>query len=118
MMNRRLRLRLPVLLTVAVLIFALVGHCRGSRTTINAFKIRHKGQYGHYPADGHSFFNLMPKRRVPTSAPSRKHNDLGLQHKKIETNDYQLFQQNYNVLIKALQVACGYSKKREKQNKN
>ncbi|CAA0830201.1 Protein IDA-LIKE 2 [Striga hermonthica] len=78
MMNRGLRL--PALLTAAILIVALVGgQCRCSRTTINAFRIRHKGQNGHNPADGHSFFQLMPKRWVPASAPSRKHNDLGLQ---------------------------------------
>ncbi|PIN10000.1 hypothetical protein CDL12_17413 [Handroanthus impetiginosus] len=62
------------LLTLLVLVFILVlGHCNGSRTT-NTFKTRPKPQNS-----SQIFLDYLPKRRIPASAPSRKHNDLGLQ---------------------------------------
>ncbi|KAH6769471.1 inflorescence deficient in abscission 2 [Perilla frutescens var. hirtella] len=62
-----------VLLSAVVLILALGGHCNASRS-MNAFKIKHRPQN----STGH-FLNFMPKRWIPASGPSRKHNDLGLQ---------------------------------------
>ncbi|KAL8045182.1 hypothetical protein ABFS82_08G096100 [Erythranthe guttata] len=73
------RRRLVVLTALALVIVAqmVVGQCNGSRTTINAFKTTPHSSSSSSPR-GH-FSNLLPKRWVPFSAPSRKHNDLGLQ---------------------------------------
>ncbi|PIN21062.1 hypothetical protein CDL12_06250 [Handroanthus impetiginosus] len=61
-----------LLLLTAVVFILVLGHCNGSRT-INDFKVSPESQN-----QGH-FFNFMPKRWIPASGPSRKHNDLGLQ---------------------------------------
>ncbi|KAK4393814.1 protein IDA-LIKE 2 [Sesamum angolense] len=68
------RSRLAVVLSAALVFLLVLGHCHASRQPINAFKIRPKPQQSR----GH-FLNFLPKRWVPASGPSRKHNDLGLQ---------------------------------------
>ncbi|KAL7102116.1 hypothetical protein ACP275_08G099400 [Erythranthe tilingii] len=70
--SRRRRLAVLTALALVIVVQMVVGHCNGSRTTINAFKTTPHSPRGH-------FSNLLPKRWVPFSAPSRKHNDLGLQ---------------------------------------
>ncbi|KAL1569431.1 inflorescence deficient in abscission 2 [Salvia divinorum] len=66
-MNRWKRL----LVLSAVVFILAVGHCKASSRSVNAFKAK--------PNSSGHFFNFMPKRWIPASAPSRKHNDLGLQ---------------------------------------
>ncbi|KAB1210294.1 Protein IDA-LIKE 2 [Morella rubra] len=54
------------------LLFFILGHCHGARTT-NVFKLEPKSQYS-----GH-FLGFLPRRiPIPVSGPSRKHNDIGL----------------------------------------
>lgn len=67
--------RRPLILLVWLLaILFLFGHCEGSRTTQQVFKIKPKSQFS-----GH-FLGFLPRRiPIPASGPSRKHNDIGLQ---------------------------------------
>ncbi|KAK9012709.1 hypothetical protein V6N11_040747 [Hibiscus sabdariffa] len=56
-----------------------VSHCHGSRATAtnNVFKIEPKSPYvGH-------FVGFLPRHLpIPSSGPSRKHNDIGLQSRR------------------------------------
>lgn len=71
------------LVLLFLILFQCQSFCSESRNT-NAFKLRPKPQNN---TNNHSsssssthFLNLLPKRSIPTSAPSRKHNQLGLQN--------------------------------------
>ncbi|GMI68609.1 hypothetical protein HRI_000530200 [Hibiscus trionum] len=66
-----------LLLWLLLMLTFIVSHCHGSRTTAaadNVFKIKPKSPYvGH-------FVGFLPRHLpIPSSGPSRKHNDLGLQ---------------------------------------
>lgn len=73
-MNISCNKRLLLLTAVAVLLF----HGGDASRTINTYKIRSEPP-PNSDSGGH-FLNFMPKRWIPASAPSRKHNDLGLQN--------------------------------------
>ncbi|KAL5555670.1 hypothetical protein UlMin_037906 [Ulmus minor] len=61
-----------LLLSLFIVFFFIFGHCHGSRTT-QVFKFKPSSQLS-----GH-FLGFLPKRPIPYSGPSRKHNDIGLQ---------------------------------------
>ncbi|KAL8473295.1 hypothetical protein ACS0TY_030215 [Phlomoides rotata] len=62
-----------LLLIAAAVVLLLLCHRGNAARTINTYKVRSN------PNSGGHFLNFMPKRWIPASAPSRKHNDLGLQ---------------------------------------
>ncbi|KAK9038520.1 hypothetical protein V6N11_023382 [Hibiscus sabdariffa] len=70
----------PLLLLWLLLMLTFnVSHCHGSRATAtnNVFKIEPKSPYvGH-------FVGFLPRHLpIPSSGPSRKHNDIGLQSRR------------------------------------
>ncbi|KAG9129243.1 hypothetical protein Leryth_006499 [Lithospermum erythrorhizon] len=71
-MSAKRRHAILVLLLLVVFTF-IFSHCHGSRNS-NVFnwKPNHQHQTGQY-------MSYMPKRVIPVSGPSRKHNSIGLQ---------------------------------------
>ncbi|KAL7090539.1 hypothetical protein ACP275_12G047300 [Erythranthe tilingii] len=72
-------------LLVMMLLFCIINDCNASRKT-NVLETRPAAQVllhqqNNNSAAGH-FLHMLPKRKVPASAPSRKHNDLGLQTRR------------------------------------
>ncbi|XP_021899937.1 protein IDA-LIKE 2 [Carica papaya] len=67
-------LLLPLLLFILLIFIFLLGHCHGSRTlNTSVFKVKPAHNTGH-------FLGFLPRHfPIPTSGPSRKHNDIGLQ---------------------------------------
>ncbi|KAL7132023.1 hypothetical protein ABFS83_12G044800 [Erythranthe nasuta] len=78
----RLYVNINVLLVMMMLLF-VINDCNASRKT-NVLETRPAAQVllqhqNNNSAAGGHFLHMLPKRKVPASAPSRKHNDLGLQ---------------------------------------
>ncbi|EEF28977.1 conserved hypothetical protein [Ricinus communis] len=73
--RRRRRSLVFLLFWILLLLFiSFFGYCHGSRTTANVFDVKPKNQHR-----GH-FLNFLPRHfPIPTSGPSRRHNDIGLQ---------------------------------------
>ncbi|EYU27216.1 hypothetical protein MIMGU_mgv1a023957mg [Erythranthe guttata] len=67
-----------------LLLFCIINDCNASRkrnvleTRPPAAQVLLQHQTNNSAAAGH-FLHMLPKRKVPASAPSKKHNDLGLQ---------------------------------------
>ncbi|KAK8566139.1 hypothetical protein V6N13_021207 [Hibiscus sabdariffa] len=69
------RRRLALLVWFLLIFTPIVWHSHGSSLTTNPFKVKPKSQH-----NGH-FLGFLPRRfPIPASAPSRKHNGLGLQN--------------------------------------
>ncbi|EYU18064.1 hypothetical protein MIMGU_mgv1a018307mg [Erythranthe guttata] len=68
-----------------LLLLFSINDCNASRKT-NVLETRPAAEVllhhqNNNSAGGH-FLHMLPKRKVPASAPSRKHNDLGLQTRR------------------------------------
>lgn len=70
------RVPLMILLLWFIFIFITISHCHGSRST-NVFNLTPNSPH---QQTGH-FLGFLPRHfPIPSSGPSRKHNDIGLQN--------------------------------------